>query len=159
MLTHTEIEKLIARGKYDAAEPAPGPYVLRSRSVSDNSLVIFSGRNEIACLRDGEKRDYSHEDKVAMATGRLLAASDAMLMALIEVSGEIALRNKTAGETIVNPAVTAMVRGAIAEAMDPDYHDNDVREEMIAKQVAAFVHAHQARIDANVESAAKELGL
>lgn len=159
MLSHTDVEKMVEGTKMHA-EPAPGPYVLRSRSVCDNSLIIMGGdRKEICCLRDGEKRDYSHEDRVAMATGRLLAASDAMLMALIEVSEEIKLRNETAGETIVNPAVTEMVRGAIAEAMDPDYHNNDLREQKIAQQVAAFVHAHQARIDANVESVAKELGL
>jgi hypothetical protein len=54
--------------------------------------------------------------KTAEANARLIASAPDALSALIEASLEISRLNEAAGETVFNPAVTSMIRAAIAKA-------------------------------------------
>jgi hypothetical protein len=63
----------------------PGPYEAMSRSMTDNTLVVRTVSQpyrEIAVLRDGSLRDYSAEDREAIATAKLFAAAPDLLLAL-----------------------------------------------------------------------------
>lgn len=69
--------------------PAPtahtaGPWYARSRSVSDNSLIITDAEhNEICVIREREDRHYGPQNDADMANADLIAAAPELAEALL----------------------------------------------------------------------------